>query len=89
MRYKFVISAGAILATALVAPVSAQQERGYGFGYDSPAYEAPPHHHRAFHGSYNEAPAIGPLFHGGGWVPEPVYDHSRPGGIDPNLRPPS
>jgi hypothetical protein len=88
MRFKLVIPAVAALATMLAAPAYAQYEGGYGPGYYGPTYYGPAYRHRVFRGAYNEGPAIGPLFYGDGWVPEPIYDHSRPGGVDPNIRPP-
>jgi hypothetical protein len=89
MRFKFVIPALAALATTMAAPASAQYARVYGPGYYGPSYYGPAYRTRTFRGAYNEGPAIGPLFYGDGWVPEPIYDHSRAGGIDPNIRPPS
>jgi len=89
MRFKLVIPALAIAATTMAAPAYAQYARVYGPGYYGQTYEGPVYRHRVFRGAYNEGPAIGPLFYGGGWVPEPIYDHSRAGGIDPNIRPPS
>lgn len=92
MRFKFVIPALAVVATTMAAPAFAQEVRVYGPGYYGQAYEGPAYRHRVFRGAYNaynEGPAIGPLFHGDGWVPEPIFDHSRAGGIDPNIRPPS
>ena len=65
----------------------AQDMRVYGPGYYGQTYEGPAYRHRVFRGAYNEGPAIGPLFYGDGWVPESIYDHSRTGGIDPNIRP--
>jgi len=88
MRSKLVIPAVAALAVTLAAPAYAQYEGGYAPGYYGPAYYGPGYRHRVFRGAYNEGPAIGPLFYGDGWVPEPIYDHSRPGGVDPNIRPP-
>ena len=85
MRLTFVIPALAV-ATTLAAPADAQYDRGYGHhgsGYYGPAYRA-----RVYRHVY-EGPAIGPLFYGDGWVPEPIFDHSRTGGVDPNIRPPS
>jgi hypothetical protein len=87
MQCKFVIPALAVLATTLAAPAFAQEVRVYGPGYYGPTYEGPVYRHRVFRGAYNEGPAIGPLFYGDGWVPEPIFDHSRTGGIDPNIRP--
>ena len=87
MRFKFVIPALTVLATTAVAPAFAQEVRVYGPGYYVQTYEGPVYRHRVFRGAYNEGPAIGPLFYGDGWVPEPIFDHSRTGGIDPNIRP--
>jgi hypothetical protein len=89
MRTKFVIPALAALAMTLAAPAHAQYERVYGPGYHGPAYYGPAYRTRVFRGAYDQGPVIEPLFSGDGWVPEPVFDHSRPGGIDPNIRPPS
>ena len=89
MRPNLVIPALAVLATTLAAPAHAQSGRLYGPGYyDGPAYGGPTYRTRTFRDGYNYGPAIGPLFYGDGWVPEPIYDHSRPGGVDPNIRPP-
>jgi hypothetical protein len=88
MRLKLVIPALAALA-ALAAPASAQYERAYVPGYHGPGYDGPAYRTRSFRGSYNRTPAEGPFFYNDGWVPESIYDHSRPGGIDPNIRPPS
>jgi hypothetical protein len=85
MRLTLVITALAALATTLAEPASAQYD--YRPGYYGPTYYGPAYRHRVFRGAYNEGPAIGPLFYGDGWVPEPIYDHSRAGGIDPNIRP--
>lgn len=87
MRLTLAIPALAALATTLAAPASAQYDGAYGPRYDGPGYYGPAYRHRVFRGPYNEGPAIGPLFYGDGWVPEPIYDHSRAGGIDPNIRP--
>jgi hypothetical protein len=88
MQATLVIPALAVFATALAAPAYAQSGRVYGPGYhDGPAYGAPAYRTRAFRDAYSYGPAIGPLFYGGGWVPEPIFDHSRTGGIDPNIRP--
>lgn len=85
MRLSFVIPALAVLATTLATPAYAQYERGP--GYYGPAYGGPVYHTRTFRDAYSYGPAIGPLFYGDGWVPEPIFDHSRTGGIDPNIRP--
>ena len=87
MRFKFVIPALAVFATMLAAPAYAQYGRVYGPGYDGPSHEGPAYRTRVFRGAYASGPAIGPLFYGDGWVPEPIFDHSRTGGIDPNIRP--
>ncbi len=87
MRFKFVIAALAVLATTMAAPASAQYARVYGPGYHGPSYYGPAYRTRGYRGVYNEGPTIGPLFYGDGWVPEPIFDHSRTGGIDPNIRP--
>jgi len=87
MRMKFVIPAVALLATTLAAPAYAQYERAYGPGYSGPVYSGPAYRTRVFRGAYNRAPMDEP-FYNDGWVPESIYDHSRPGGIDPNINPP-
>jgi hypothetical protein len=86
MRSSFVIPALAALMMMLAAPASAQYEPVYGPGYYGPVYGGPAYRTRAYRGVY-PAPVIGPLFYGDGWVPEPIFDHSRAGGIDPNIRP--
>jgi hypothetical protein len=89
MRFRLVIPALTILATALAAPAYAQYERVYGPGYHGPTYYGPAYRTREFRGAYIQGPVIEPLFSNDGWVPEPIFDHSRTGGIDPNIRPPS
>jgi hypothetical protein len=92
MRSKFVLSTlavGIIATMSLSTPASAQ----YGPGYGPPAYGrytyGPVYAPRAFPRAYYYGePVIGPLFYGDGWVPEPIFDRSRTGGIDPNIRPP-
>ena len=85
MRLKLVIPAVAALAATLAAPAFAQSERVYGPGYRGPAIYSPAYR---FHRAYNRAPMDEP-FYNDGWVPESIYDHSRTGGIDPNVNPPS
>lgn len=87
MRMKLVIPAAALLATTLAAPAYAQY--AYGPGYQGPATYGPAYRTRVFRGAYNRGPVIEPPFYDDGWVPEPIFDHSRTGGIDPNIRPPS
>lgn len=87
MRLKLVVSALAVLATTLAAPAYAQYGRVYGPGYSGPTYYGPAYRTRVFRGAYNEGPVVGPYFYNDGWVPEPIFDHSRTGGIDPNIRP--
>ena len=96
MRSKLVIPALAIgisLAAALITPASAQYGPVYGPYFNGPtAYGGVVYGPRVFRGPYAVyygEPAIGPFFYGDGWVPEPIFDHSRPGGIDPYIRPPS
>jgi hypothetical protein len=89
MRLKLVIPALTALATTLAAPAYAQDIRVYGPGYYGPNHYGPAYRTRVFRGAYNRAPADEPFFYNDGWVPESIYDHSRPGGIDPNIRPPS
>jgi hypothetical protein len=90
MRSKLVIPALAILTTA-ATPAFAQygyaRDPGY-YGYE-PSYYGPTYGSRTFRGAYNRGPVIGPFFYGDGWVPESIWDHSRTGGIDPNIRPPN
>jgi hypothetical protein len=87
MRLKPVVPALAVLATALAVPAYAQSERAYGPGYAGPVYYGPAYQTRTFHRAYNRAPMDEP-FYNDGWVPESIYDHSRPGGMDPNINPP-
>lgn len=87
MRTAFVIPAAAVLAATLAAPAYAQYGRVYGPGYYGPTYYGPAYPTRVYGGAYYRGPVIGPLFYGDGWVPEPIFDHSRTGGIDPNIRP--
>ena len=89
MRMKFMIPALAVVATTMAAPAYAQDARVYGPGYYGPRYEGPAYRTRVYRDAYAYGPAIGPLFYGDGWVPEPIFDHSRTGGIDPNIRPPN
>jgi hypothetical protein len=89
MRLKLVIPALAVAATTLAAPAYAQYGRLSGPGYYGPAYGGPAYRTRGFRGAYDEAPVAGPFLYNDGWVPEPIHDHSRPGGIDPNINPPS
>ena len=86
MRSRFVIPALAALAMTLAAPAYAQYAPVYGPGYNGPVYGGPVYRTRVFRDAY-VAPAIGPLFFDDGWVLEPIFDHSRAGGIDPNIRP--
>jgi hypothetical protein len=86
MRLKLVIPALAALATTLAAPAYAQSGRIVGPGYH--AYYGPAYQTRTFRRAYNRAPMDEP-FYNDGWVPESIYDHSRTGGIDPNINPPS
>jgi hypothetical protein len=86
MPFKFVIPALALFAMTLSGPAYAQYAPVYGPGYYGPVYGAPAYRTRVFRGVY-AAPAIGPFLYGDGWVPEPIFDHSRTGGIDPNIRP--
>lgn len=88
MRFKSVIPALAILTTTLTAPAFAQDVPVYGPGYYGPGHYGPGYRTRVFRGAYAAAPVGGPYYNDG-WVPEPIFDHSRVGGIDPNLRPPS
>ena len=87
MRLKLVIPALALLTTTLAAPAHAQYTRVYGPGYDGSTYYGPAYRTREFRGAYNRGPAAEPFFYNDGWVPESIYDHSRTGGIDPNIRP--
>ena len=87
MRLKLVVPALAVLATTLAAPAYAQYGRVYGPGYSGPTYYGPAYRTRVFRGAYNEGPVVEPYFYNDGWVPEPIFDHSRTGGIDPYIRP--
>jgi hypothetical protein len=88
MRLKLFVPALALLTTTLAAvPATAQYAPVYGPGYYGPGYYGPAYRTRVFRDSYNYGPAIGPLFYGDGWVPEPIFDHSRAGGVDPYIRP--
>ena len=84
-----VIGIGAAMS-GLSAPASAQYGRVYGPSYyygPGPVYGGPGPFRGAY-GTYYEGPVIGPLFYGDGWVPESIYQPSRPGSIDPYIRPP-
>ncbi|HLJ01596.1 MAG TPA: hypothetical protein VKT76_17930 [Bradyrhizobium sp.] len=85
----FVVPGLVLLTTAIATPVFAQYGRVDGPAYYGPAYGAPAYTYReqVFRRAYNQGPAIAPFFYGDGWVAEPIYDHSRTGGIDPNIRP--
>ena len=87
MRSKLVIPALALLTTALATPAFAQYERVPGPGYDGPGYYRDAYGPRTFRGAYDRGPVGGPFFYNDGWVPESIYDHSRTGGVDPNIRP--
>lgn len=86
MRSSLVIPALAVFAATLATPAYAQYASVYGPGYYGPVYGGPVYRTRVFRGAY-AAPVIEPFFYGDGWVPEPIFDHSRAGGIDPNIRP--
>ncbi len=89
MRFTFAIPALAVFATTMAAPAYAQYAPVYGPGYYGPVYGGPAYRTRGFRGTYYEGPIVGPFLYNDGWVPEPIFDHSRTGGIDPNIRPPS
>ncbi len=89
MIMRIFVPALAILTTTLAAPAYAQYAPVYGPGYYGPVYGGPAYRTRVFRGPYFAAPVIEPYFYNDGWVPEPIFDHSRTGGIDPNIRPPS
>ena len=89
MRFKLVIPAlvaGFSLAAAFSTPASAQYV--YGSGYYGPGPYGPAYAPRPLPYYYYGGPATGPLFYGDGWVPYPIYEHSRPGSVDPFVRPP-
>lgn len=86
MHFKFVVPVLSILVMTLTAPARAQYAPIYGPGYDGPAYGEPVYRTHVFRDVY-PAPRVGPFLYGDGWVPEPIFDHSRTGGIDPNIRP--
>jgi len=82
------LSATFIVSAALIAPVSAQ----YALAVPAPGYYAPPYGYAPVYGppvvprAYYRAPPVF-LYCGCGWVPEPIYDVSRVGSIDPTIRP--
>jgi hypothetical protein len=81
---------GISVAAALSTPAAAQYGPTYGPHYYGPGAYTPGYGPRPFrggYGAYYEGPMIEPFFSGDGWVPESIYQHSRPGGIDPNIRP--
>ncbi len=91
MRYKLIfptLAVGIVLAaTALATAASAQYGPVYGPRYDGPGpYGYPPAAIRRPY--YERGPVIEPFLYGDGWVPESIYQHSTPGGIDPYIRPP-
>ena len=95
MRSKLVIptlAAGISLAAAFCTPASAQYGPVYGPHFTGPNAYGVIYGPRVFpapYAAYYGEPVIGPFFYGDGWVPEPIFDHSSPGGIDPYIRPPS
>ena len=80
------LSATFIVSAALIAPVSAQYAPA-----PAPEYYAPPYGYGPVYGptvvprAYHRAPVV--FLYGGGWVPEPIFDVSRVGSIDPTIRP--
>jgi hypothetical protein len=76
-----------VAATMLIPPASAQYQPVYGPAYRGPIAYGPAYRTRVFRGAYAQGPVIGPLYYNDGWVPESVFDHSRPGGRDPYLNP--
>jgi hypothetical protein len=78
-----------IVSAALIAPVFAQ----YAPGAPVPGYYGPAYGYGPIYGPtvlprvYYRAPPVFPFYGGGGWVPEPIFDVSRVGGIDPTIRP--
>jgi len=93
MRSKLAFSVlalgAALAATAVSTPAAAQYGPDYGprsYGPGPYGYVYPP----AVPGPYyGRGPIIAPPFlYGDGWVPESIYQHSTPGGIDPYIRPP-
>ena len=89
MRFKLFVPALALLTTTLAVPAYAQYAPVYGPGYYGPVYGGPAYPRAVYRGTYYRGPVIEPFVYGDGWVPEPIFDHSRTGGIDPNIRPPS
>ena len=78
-----------LAAIALWTPASAQDGRIYGRHFNGPNSSGVIYGPRTLPGAYYyRGPVIEPFFSGDGWVPEPIFDHSRSGGIDPNIRPP-
>jgi len=93
MRSKLALSALAfgvtIAATTLGTPASAQYGPLYGPRYYGPGPYGAVYPPAVVPGPYyGRGPIIGPLFYGDGWVPESIYQHGTPGGIDPYIRPP-
>jgi hypothetical protein len=82
------LSATFIVCAALIAPAFAQYAPPVPVpGYYGPVYGyGPAYGPTTFPRAYYRAPPVFP-FYGGGWVPEPIFDVSRVGGIDPTLRP--
>lgn len=83
-----ILSATFIVCAALIAPAFAQ----YALPVPAPGYYGPVYGYGRAYGpavfprTYYRASPVFPLY-GGGWVPEPIFDVSRVGGIDPTLRP--
>lgn len=94
MRSKLALSALALAVTvsaaALSTPAAAQYGPAYGPRYYGPGPYGSFYPPAAIRGPYyDRGSVIGPLFYGDGWVPESIYQHSAPGGIDPYIRPSS
>jgi hypothetical protein len=82
------VSATAALSSpAFAQDISANGPGAYGRSYAAPAAPAP-HRMSTFRGAYNQTQTqTEPEFYNNGWIGEGAIDHSRPGGLDPDLRP--
>jgi hypothetical protein len=93
MRSKLAFSTlalGFTLVGTALTPASAQYYRpAYGPRYYGPGPYVSVYPPAVVPGPYyDRGPIIAPPFYGDGWVPESIYQHSTPGGIDPYIRPP-
>ena len=87
MRMKLIIPAMAhTLATTLAAPAYASIPGRIRSGYSARPIPAPPTN-PGISRTYCSGAKLSNPFYNDGWVPEPIFDHSRTGGVDPNIRP--